>query len=256
MTEIPRPWVDDRTVKPFSVLVVPVSAAVDTGLGRTIATAFEAHDFSAVESILGSGDRVQALVDEAASSFDVLVTIGGLRANGDPDIADILRAEVEVKVPGLAELLRREQYAAGHRAAVFENLVCGRIEGTLVVTLPDRAEAVVASAELLAGLAAEMLAELDEPPADGLEFDLEIGSGETLPWPVAVDDEPHPDATILQMWNADRRPRSGADESGATGGGTSTGEHAEEPDPAEGMSADGRSSEGMSSDGSQPGSAD
>ncbi|GAA4384943.1 hypothetical protein AB0I45_07280 [Brevibacterium sp. NPDC049920] len=256
MTEIPRPWVDDRAMKPYSALVVPVSAAVDTSLVRTLVTAFEGHEFSVVESILGSGDRLQALIDDAASSFDVLVTIGGLRANGDPDIADILRTEIEVEVPGLSELLRREQYAAGHRAAVFENLVCGRIDGTLVVTLPDRAEAVAASAELLAGLASEMLAELDEPPADGLEFDLETGSGETLPWPVVVDD-PHPDATILQMWNAERRPQSGAGEGPAEG----DEEHADGTAPAGGRPTDTALSDTMPTDtmptdGPQSGSAD
>ena len=113
MTEIPQPWVDDRAMKPFSALVVPVSAAVDTSLVRTLVTAFEGHEFSVVESILGSGDRLQALIDDAASSFDVLVTIGGLRANGDPDIADILRTEIErtmqlLGVSSIAELEPRQ----------------------------------------------------------------------------------------------------------------------------------------------------
>lgn len=205
MTEIPRPWVDDRSMQTFAVLIAPVSAAVDSGLGRTVATAFEEAGFSAVESILGSGERIQAICDEAAGGFDVLVTLGGLRVNGDPDIADVLRGEVEVELPGLAELLRREQFAAGHRRSVFETPLAGRLEDTLVVTLPDDPGAVEASAPLLAGLAAELLAERDLPPADGIEFDLDAEGGDAVPWPVVVD-EPHPDATILHMWGSRRRP--------------------------------------------------
>lgn len=171
MTEFPDPWTGDRPVKTFVVLVVPVSGEVDPALTAGVIAAFEHHEFTAFEAILGSVERVQELCDEVAANFDAIVTVGGLRFDGSVDIADVLRVEIEEEIPGVCELLRRAQFEAGYHLSVFENAVCGRIDGTVIVTLPDAASALEASADLLASVCAELLGQLATQPSDGLRFD-------------------------------------------------------------------------------------
>ncbi|GAA4283067.1 hypothetical protein GCM10022261_05980 [Brevibacterium daeguense] len=197
-----------RTVEQdrYTVLVVLVSGEVEAETRSTATNLLREHGFNPVEAFLGSAAQLEELCRQAAEQFDLLITVGGLRTGAEPDIADLMRLELDAELPGLAEVIRRRQFEAGYRMGVFENAACGRLDATIALTLPDDTTAVSVSLEVTLPLVAEMLS---GPRAD-IGEDLDTGIFMQSPDPGVVPplsaDSSSPDATILPMQRPAKTP--------------------------------------------------
>lgn len=211
MTDVLRPRRRRKEFLQFSALVAAVAGEVDREAIDAVEATLSAHGFAVTVDEMGSGADAERVCARAATSFDALFTLGGLRSGGEEDIADIVRDELDDELPGLAELVRRTQYDAGHTLSVFESAACGRIDAAVVLTLPDRLEGVLPVLEVVVPVLVQMLDDTDpRPPAVTDPMDRGFltrppDADDAVPLP---ENENRPDAQILPI----RRPVEGPDD--------------------------------------------
>jgi molybdopterin biosynthesis enzyme MoaB len=191
----------------YTVLVVLVSGEVEAETRSTATNLLHKHGFNPVEAFLGAASQLEELCLQAAEQFDLLITVGGLRTGAEPDIADLMRLELDAELPGLAEVIRRTQFEAGYRMSVFENAACGRLDATIAITLPDDATAVSVSLEATLPLVTEMLSGPRADIGEGLDTGIFIQSPESGAVPTVPADSTGSDATILPMQRPTRTPK-------------------------------------------------